>query len=473
MQVFDFISTNKLKKLFRQYSEAFNVTVMLLDENKQVLLKFPDDAPQAELTMRPLNLRDSLLGYVAMPLTYKASETYLDFIEKNLSEMIEMSYEMESLSGEVARVYEEISLLWRLSSKLGADLNVDKICNILAGEVMNICPSKNISIMLVSETSSDTLEISSIKQSQDLESELPVKKSVLLPKVSLGVDASAASKMTLSTDRGLIGYVFSKKEAVTVCDVHSDERFETLPYPVKSILIVPLIAENVTIGAIMASDKCNGEEFYSTEIKLISSIASECAISIKKALLFDEINNMLFGTVEAFSFAIDAKDPYTYGHSRRVSEIAVTIAKNMGLPLDTVNLIKLAALFHDIGKIGTPEDILRKVEKLNTDEMIKIKEHPVVGARMIEHIQRLKEIAHWIRHHHERYDGSGYPAGRVGNEIPLPSRIISMADAFDAITSDRPYRKSFTKEEAIRIVKESIGGQFDPSLLEYFEKAVS
>jgi putative nucleotidyltransferase with HDIG domain len=473
LQVFDFISANKLKKLFQQYSEAFNVTVHLLDENKQLLLKFPDDAPQAELIIRPLNLRDSLLGYVAMQLTDKASETYLDFIEKNLSEMIEMSYEMESLSGEVARVYEEISLLWRLSSKLGADLNVDKICNILADEVMNICPSKNISIMLVSETSSGTLEISSIKQSQDLESELPVKKSVLLPNVSLGVDASAASKMTLSIDRGLIGYVFSKNEAVTVCDVHSDERFETLPYPVKSILIVPLIAENVTIGAIIASDKCNGEEFYSTEIKLISSIASECAISIKKALLFDEINNMLFGTVEAFSFAIDAKDSYTYGHSKRVSEIAGKIAKNMGLPLDTVNLIKLAALFHDIGKIGTPEDILLKVEKLNADEMVKIKEHPVVGARMIEHIQKLKEIALWIRHHHEKYDGSGYPTGIVGNEIPLPSRIISMADAFDAITSDRPYRKAFTREEAMRIVKESIGGQFDPFLLEHFEKAVS
>lgn len=476
MQIFDFITANKLKKLFQQYSEAFNITVLLFDRNKELLLKFPEDAPQAELTMKPLNLRGSLLGYVAMPSTDKASEAYLGFIEKNLSDVVEMGYEIESLSGEVARNYEELSLLWRLSSRLGAGLNVEKICNTLADEVMNVCPSNNISVMLVNEISSDTLatsSISSIQHPQCLESKPPVKKSVLSPKVSLGVSASRASKMTLNTDRGLAGYAFDKKEALTVCDVHNDKRFEGFPYPVKHLLIVPLIVEDIAIGAIIASDKLNGEEFYSTEIKLISSIASECAISIKKALLFDEIQSMLFSTAEAFSFAIDAKDPYTYGHSKRVSEMAVKIARNLGLPADTLNWIRLAALLHDIGKIGTPEDILHKVEKLNPDEISRIKEHPLVGARMIEHIKRLSEIALWICHHHEKYDGSGYPAGIKGDKIPLVSRIISIADTFDALTSDRPYRKTFTKEEAIRIMRESVGIHFDPGLFEYFEKAVS
>lgn len=475
MQVFDFIPANKLKKLFRQYSEAFNIKVLLLDKNKELLLAFPEDTPQAEVIMKPLNLRDSLLGYIAMPLTDKASETYLDFIGQNLSEMIEMGYEIESLSGEVARNYEELSLLWRLSSRLGAGLNVEKICNILADEVMKVCPSKNISIMLVSDISSDTLaipSISSIQNPQRLESEPLVKKSVLFSKVSLGADAGSASKMTLNKDTGLIGYAFEKREALTVCEVYNDNRFEGFPYPVKSLLIVPLIVEDIIIGAIIASDKANGEEFYSTEIKLISSLASECAISIKKALLFDEIHSMFFGIAEAFSFAIDAKDPYTYGHSRRVSEMAVKIAKNMGLPSNTVTLIRLSALLHDIGKIGTPEDILRKVEKLNPDEISKIREHPLVGARMIEHIQRLKEIAKFIRYHHEKFDGSGYPAGIEGNDIPLPSRIISMADTFDAITSDRPYRKAFTKEEAIKIMKDLVGAHFDPVLFKYFEQEV-
>lgn len=472
MQIFDFITANKLKKLFQQYSEAFNITVLFFDKNKELLFGFPENDLQAEITMKPLNLRDSLFGYVAVPLKDEKSESCLSFIAQNLSEMIELGNDIESLSGEVAKNYEELSILWRLSSRLGAGLNVEKICSILADEVINVCPSRNISIMLVSETSPDTSSISSIQHHQFRESNLPGKRSVLLPKVSLGVDSSVASKMTLSIDRGLVGYAFNKKEALTVCDVNSDERFEGFPYPVTRLLIVPLVVEDSAIGAIIASDKINGEEFYSTEIKLIFSIASECATSIKKALLFDEIHSMLFNVAEAFSFAIDAKDPYTYGHSKRVSEIAIKIAKEIELPPETVNWLRLAALLHDIGKIGTPEDILHKVEKLSPDELSRIKEHPLVGAKMIGHIQRLKEIALWICHHHEKYDGSGYPAGIKGDKIPLASRIISIADTFDALTSDRPYRKAFTKEEAIGIMRETSGMHFDPVLFEYFEKEV-
>ena len=471
MQIFDFIPANKLKELLQQYAEVFNITVSLFDRNKELLSKFPDNDPNGELTIKPLSLRDTLLGYVAIPRG--KAEKYLNFIEKNLSEMVEKGYEIESLSGEVARIYEEISLLWRLSTRLGAGLDVEKICHILADEVMSICPSKNISILLANDLGSNTLTLSSLHPLKNIESQRSVNAPVLLPRVSLGVDAKNAEKMILSKDRGLIGYVFEKKEALTICDIVNDERIADLPYPLKNILVVPLVVEDAAIGAIIASDKLNGEEYYSTEIKLISSLASECAVSIKKALLFDEIHSMLFSTAEAFSFAIEAKDPYTYGHSKRVSELAVKIAGNMGFPPDTLNWIRLAALLHDIGKIGTPEAILHKVEKLNPYEMSRIREHPLVGAKMIENIQRLRDIARWICYHHEKYDGSGYPAGIRGNDIPLPSRIISIADTFDALTSDRPYRKAYTEEEAIGIMRESIGVDFDPVLFEYFDRTVS
>ena len=473
-QIFNIISADRLRKILGQYSEAFHTTIYLLDSNKKLLLTYPDDSNQQEIIMKPVHLRDSLLGYIAIPLTDKEAETHLSFAEQNLSEMIEMGYELDSLSGEVVRNYEELSLLWSLSSRLGSELNFDKICTILAGEVMNICPSKNISIMLDSDIFSNALTMMSLlHQSQITEPKaLTCEGSLLFPKVSIGVHADKAAKMTLSKDRGLIGYTFRKKEALTVHDVHSDKRFEPFPYPVESILIVPLIAEDMVIGAIIASDKLDNEEFLSKEIKLISAIASECALSIKKALLYDEIQSMLFSTAEAFAFAIEAKDPYTYGHSKRVSEMAVQIGLHVGLPPDKLNWIKLAALLHDIGKIGTPEDILHKSEKLTPTEMSKIKEHSVIGAKMVEHIKRMKEIAQWIYYHHEKYDGSGYPAGIEGNRIPLPARIISIADTFDALTSDRPYRKAFTKDEAIGIMRKSIGLHFDPFLFRYFEKEV-
>ena len=466
-KIFEYIRPEKLKKLFKGYSEAFNIPVFLLGMDKGVILKFPDDVPQPELDMHPLNVRDSILGYVGIPTG--GAESHLVIINQNLSEMAEMGYEIESLSGEVARNYEELSLLWRLSSKLGAGLNVDKICNVLADEAMSICPSNNLSIMLVIDMPTGPLPTMGAKAVPKPQ----VKMSLLFPKVSLGRDASRASTTPLATNRGLIGYVFEKKEAITVCDVHKDARFEGFPYPMTTIMIVPLIVEETVIGVVIASDKINGEEFYTTEIKLISGIASACAVSIKKALLFDEIHDMLFSTAEAFSLAIDAKDPYTYGHSKRVSEISVAVAKMLGLPPETTNWVRLAALLHDIGKIGTPEDILHKHGKLDLTEAEKMKEHPVVGARMIEHIQKLRDVATWICHHHEKYDGTGYPAGLKGDEIPLPSKVIAIADYFDALTTDRPYRKAFPKEEAIRIMKESNGTHFDPAVFSQFEITVS
>jgi len=473
LRIFDIVPADRLRKLLSQYSEAFHIPLYLLDGNKGLILAYPDDSPQEEVSTRALYLRDTLLGYVAIPL-HKEAETRLGFIEQNLSEMIEMGYELDSLSGEVVRNYEELTLLWSISSRLGSELHIDKICSILADEAMGICPSKNVSIMLDSEMFSHSVTMNSfLKKPQIAEQTMMVyERSLLFPEVSLGVYADTASKMTLSKEKGLIGYAFKKKEALTVNDVHTDTRFEPFPYPVKSILIVPLIAEDTVIGAIIASDKLNGEEFISKEIKLISGIASECALSLKKALLYDEIQSMLFSTAEAFAFAIEAKDPYTYGHSKRVSEMAVQIGLHLGLPPDKLNWIKLAALLHDIGKIGTPEYILHKSEKLTPAEMSKVKEHSVIGAKMVEHIKRMREIAQWIYHHHEKYDGSGYPAGIEGNEIPLPARIISIADTFDALTSDRPYRKAFMKEEAIRIMRKSIGLHFDPFLFRYFEKEV-
>jgi putative nucleotidyltransferase with HDIG domain len=307
---------------------------------------------------------------------------------------------------------------------------------------------------------------------RDNKASAPVKSSFLIPKVSLGVDVSRAATMILNPDRGLIRYVFETKEPLTVCDVSKDERFEGLPYPVNRILIVPLVLEGAAIGAVIATDKLNGDEFYSPQIKLLFSIASACATSIKKAMLYDEIHDMLFKTAEAFSLAIDAKDPYTYGHSKRVSQLSVDIAQELGLSRETKDWIRLAALLHDTGKIGVPEDILHKAGKLDADAMERMKEHPEIGAKMIGHITRFREIARWIYHHHEKCDGSGYPLGLKGEEIPLPSKIIAVADIYDALSSDRPYRKALPQYEALNIMRESVGTDLDPLVFTCLEKLV-
>ncbi|MEE9615059.1 MAG: HD domain-containing phosphohydrolase [Thermodesulfobacteriota bacterium] len=453
------LTTDRLKRLLGQYSEAFGRQILILDEEEKALLSVHGDRLQGKLTTRPLYLRDSLVGYVATAGD-EGDASQLEFIARNLMEMINAGYEIDSLAGEVARVYEELSLLANISAKLGSGLEVDRICRVLADEVMKRCPSANVSIMLVKEVPRD-------------ESPQSGMKSFLVPRVSIGKDADKASTMILKADTGLIGYVSEIKRAITVCDVSEEERFEPLPYPVARILLVPLVVEDTVIGAVVANDKLDGEEFYSPEIKLLSNIASECAISIKKALLYDEIHSMLFSMAEAFSLAIDAKDPYTYGHSKRVSRLAVGIAEELGLPPDTVDWIRLATLLHDTGKIGVPDAILNKADKLEPDEMLKMQEHPALGAKMIGHIQRFTEIARWIRHHHEHYDGSGYPMGLKGDDIPLPARIINVSDTFDALTSTRSYRKAMEKEEALKIMRDSSGTHVDPAILDCLEKVLA
>jgi putative nucleotidyltransferase with HDIG domain len=465
-RISELIGADALRKLVRQYAEFLHAGLLVLDRDKRVIVGFPDDLPHGGLTFKPLLLRESLLGYVAA--SGGDGGGALDFIVQNLTGIAEMAYEIESLSGEVARNYEELSLSWRISTRLGTGLDVDTICNVLAEETMKLCPANSVSIFLVSEMPSDGLLPSELGIS---EGTFPAaKKAILFPKVSLGAYTSMASMMTLTTDRGLLGYVHQKKEPLTVCDVSADGRFEGFTYPVKCLLIVPLVVEDAMIGAVIASDKLDGEEFYSTDIKLISGIASACAVAIKKAFLFDDLRGMLFSSAEAFSFAIDAKDPYTYGHSKRVAETAVCIAKEAGLSPETVNWLKLAALLHDIGKIGTPENILHKNGKLDDEEMDTMKEHPVIGARMIQHIPRMKELSLWIRHHHEKYDGSGYPSGLKGEEIPLVSRIIAISDCFDALITDRPYRRALSRQEAVDMMRENTSKHFDPVLFECFDR---
>jgi len=171
-------------------------------------------------------------------------------------------------------------------------------------------------------------------------------------------------------------------------------------------------------------------------------------------------------TVTALSRAVDARDPYTAGHSDRVVNIASKIANKLGLNKQEIEIIELSAQFHDVGKIGIPDNILLKPGSLTEIEFAVIKEHPVIGVNILSNIEFLKDSLPIIRHHHERYDGNGYPDGTSGQEIPLGSRIISIADTYDAMTTDRPYRKGLSHEEAINEIIRCKGTQLDNEIVE-------
>ncbi len=181
-----------------------------------------------------------------------------------------------------------------------------------------------------------------------------------------------------------------------------------------------------------------------------------------------EIKNLYLNAIKSLVFALEAKDKYTEGHSKRVTFYACEIAKKMKLPALMIHKIHLAGLLHDIGKIGVRESILNKPGKLTDEEYKHIYDHPVVGAKILTPVLKDKDILNFIRHHHERFDGTGRPDGLKGDEIPLGARILAVADTFDAMTSDRPYRKALTVDFAIKELKRCSGSQFDPTVVIYF-----
>ncbi|MCL5971286.1 MAG: HD-GYP domain-containing protein [Firmicutes bacterium] len=184
--------------------------------------------------------------------------------------------------------------------------------------------------------------------------------------------------------------------------------------------------------------------------------------------LIKALRQAYFNTIRVMLASLDAKDPYTYGHSMRVGHYGMLLAQHMEMPEDKVEGVRFAGMLHDIGKMGTPEHILNKPGRLNMDEILIMQRHPIVGSAILAQIQMQGCAAKGVLHHHERWDGTGYPDNLRGEEIPVETRIISVVDAYDAMTSDRPYRRAMPHEAAIAEIRAGSGIQFDPTIVDKF-----
>lgn len=235
------------------------------------------------------------------------------------------------------------------------------------------------------------------------------------------------------------------------------------------ILVHPLTRDGEELGFLIAGGKCGDDpQVSSHETKLMESISGMLGAALENAALYHRQHLTFMGTIKALSGAIDAKDQYTRGHSERVAKLSEMLALKIGYTPEAAERVRISGLVHDLGKIGVPESVLCKPSRLTDEEFGQIKLHPTIGYEIIKDIPDLNDLLPGVLHHHERWDGNGYPAGLAGEDIPEMARIMALADTFDAMSSNRAYRSGLPREKVFEEFRKCAGSQFDPNLVEPF-----
>ena len=237
------------------------------------------------------------------------------------------------------------------------------------------------------------------------------------------------------------------------------------------MICVPMIIKDKVAGVLQAINKVGASGFSQTDLDLLISLSHEVAIAVDNARLYNELRETFYQTAEALADAIEKRDPYTGNHTRRVMHYSMAISRFMNLTETEIENLRLAAILHDIGKIGVEDSVLRKNTDLDRDEYEKIVRHPDIGVDILGHIKSLEGVIPGIKSHHERIDGKGYPDMIMDGDIPIIAKIIAVADTFDAMTTDRPYRAALSEKEAVEELQRFVGTQFDHDVVNALVKS--
>ena len=367
--------------------------------------------------------------------------------------------QIEMIGTELARVYEELVLLHKISTNMRVTEADSNFLQMACDSLTEIIFVEGIAILL--------------EKTIEDEQQLVVAAGSGLIDIDEQMAAVLHSRMTEEINCG--------KEALLDSEVDSPFRY-SWPENIKNIIAVPLCRkekaepnvagrtqnDSYIIGLMVAINRIGKQDFDSTDVKLFNSVASGCAVFIENGRLFKDLKELFIGSLRALTNSIDAKDKYTHGHSERVAFISRWIAERLSVqePLEEekIHEIYLAGLLHDIGKIGIDEAVLRKNGKLTEQEFSRIKLHPSIGAGILREIKQMREIVPGVLCHHERVDGKGYPNGLTCEQIPLTGKIVGLADSFDAMTSKRTYRDAMTIEQALAEIERGLGTQFDEKI---------
>ncbi len=358
----------------------------------------------------------------------------------------------DNLSSQLNHTYEEISLLYRLTQNLKISASDEDLARLTLGWLADVLPARGVAIQLVATADAGDSQSTGRRESTLL---------------TLG-DCPLGSE---SFER-LIARVNPQATERSVVIIGPATNQPDWPFPeVRQLIAVPLAEGDNLFGWLAAFNHVDDGQFSNIEASLMRSVGTILGIHGSNTNLYRHQSELLAGVVKALTSAIDAKDPYTCGHSDRVARVAVRLARQLGCDDKTIDTLYLSGLLHDIGKIGIDDNVLRKPGKLTDEEYEHIKRHVEIGHKILMDLKKLDDVLPVVLHHHESWDGSGYPKHLPAEEIPLSARIVGVADAFDAMSSDRPYRKGMPDDKIDGIFRAGAGKQWDPKVVDAFFSA--
>jgi putative nucleotidyltransferase with HDIG domain len=370
---------------------------------------------------------------------------------------VQLKRQLADISSHLLMTFEEITLLHRLTEHLSIAKSVPDLCSLSVNWLADVIPAKSVAIWF--ESMGDLHEPHTLEQSAAGQALL----------IAQGACPLRQHEFCQFMER--LGPKVATEPVVLNRGATSSP---TWFYPeVREIISVPIREGNRLFGWLLAlnhtgaGDITNSEaEFGTVEACLMASVATILGIHCGNIALYHEQSEFFSSVVRALTSAIDAKDPYTCGHSDRVARLSVSLARQLGCDKDDLNTIYLSGLLHDIGKIGIDDNVLRKPGPLTPEEFEHIKTHPDLGCRILDGVKQLDKVMPVVRHHHEAWNGKGYPVGLKAEECPLLARIVAVADSIDAMSSDRPYRKGMCDEKLDSILRDGAGKQWDPKIID-------
>jgi putative nucleotidyltransferase with HDIG domain len=290
-----------------------------------------------------------------------------------------------------------------------------------------------------------------------------------------GLDRSVCATTMIPIGEGISGWVAKYQKSLFIKDIKKSRFFNKATqekYYTHSLISCPLISKKKLLGVINVNNKRSRKPFTSYDLELLEGLASLAAIALHNATLHEDLQTVHQEVTGAFISTLWAKDPYTKEHSESITDLALAMARQLGLQEGGLKMVHQACHLHDIGKIGIRDAILQKSEKLTADEWKEMKLHPLIGAKILRTLSFMKEVADIVEQEHERWDGRGYPFKLKEGEIHIGARIVAVADAYDAMTSDRPYHKADSHELAVEEINRCKGTQFDPKVVDAFNYAL-